>query len=103
MSGSKYPVEMEHTVLVTGSLAIKYNKGVAGYLNHPAWLLLVARRGDLAVSTRNMTEEAAVVGTGPDWQDQRKEKNRESLKTGKVVPTGPAQRVGSGGVGRILE
>ena len=35
-------------------------------------LLLVARRGDLAVSTRKMTVEAAQVGAGPEWEDQRK-------------------------------
>ena len=68
-----------------------------------ATLLLVARRGDLAVSTRKMTEEAAQVGAGPEWEGQRKEESEESSKPGKVVPTGPAQRVGSGGVGRILE
>ena len=60
-------------------------------------LLLVVRRGNFAVSTRKMTEEAAQVGAGPDWEDQRKEESTESLKPGKVVPTGPAQRVGSGG------
>ena len=59
-------------------------------------LLLVTRRGDLAVSTRKMTEEAVQVGTGPEWGGQRKE---ESVKPGQVVPTGLLQRVGSGGKG----
>ena len=35
-------------------------------------LLSVARRGDLVVSTREMTEEAAQVGAVPEWEDQRK-------------------------------
>jgi len=30
-------------------------------------LLLVARRGDLTVFTRKMTEETAQVGAGPEW------------------------------------
>ena len=46
-------------------------------------MLLFARRGDLAVSTRKMTEEAAQVGADPEREDQRKE---ESSKPGKVVP-----------------
>ena len=36
-------------------------------------LLLVVRRGNLAVSTRKITEEAAQVGAGPEWEGQRKE------------------------------
>ena len=49
-------------------------------------LLLVARRVDLAVSTRKMTEEAAQVGAGPEREDQRKEESEETSKPGKVVP-----------------
>ena len=62
-------------------------------------MLLVARarRGDLAVSTQKMMEEAAQVRAGSEWEDQRKEESEESSKPGKVIPTGPAQRVGSGG------
>ena len=37
------------------------------------------------------------MGTSPDWEEQRKEESVESLKLGKVVPTGHAQRIGSGG------
>ena len=37
--------------------------------------LLVARRGDLAVSTRKMTEEVAQVGAGPERVDQSKKRN----------------------------
>ena len=40
-------------------------------------LLLVARRGDLAVSTRKMTEEAAQVGASPEWEGQRKKDSEE--------------------------
>ena len=58
--------------------------------------LLVARRGDPAVSTRKMTEEAAEVGAGSGWEGQREV---ESSKPGNFVPTGPAQRAGSGGKG----
>ena len=36
-------------------------------------------------------------GADPEWEGQRKEEREESSKPGKVVPTGPAQRVGSGG------
>ena len=46
-----------------------------------------------------MTEEAAQVGVGPEREDQRKEETEKSSKPGKVVPTGPAQRAGSGGKG----
>ena len=60
-------------------------------------LLMVARRGDLDVSTRKTTEEVAQVGAGPKWEGQRKEESEESSKPGQVVPTGPAQIVGSGG------
>ena len=59
-------------------------------------LLLVARCGDLAVSSRKMTEKAAQVGAGPEWEDQRKE---ERVKPGQVVPTGLVHRVGLGGKG----
>ena len=55
-------------------------------------MLLVARRGDLAVSTRKITEDAAQVGAGPEREDQ-------ILKLGKVIPIGLAQRAGSGGKG----
>ena len=44
-----------------------------------------------------MTEEAAQVGTGPEWEGQRNKESEESSKPGKVVLTSPAQRVGSGG------
>ena len=44
-----------------------------------------------------MTGEAAQVRAGPEWEGQRKEENAESSKPGKVAPTGPAQKVGSGG------
>jgi len=47
-------------------------------------MLLVARRGDLAVS-------------GPEWERHRKEESAENSKPGKVVSTSPAQRVGLGG------
>ena len=43
-------------------------------------------------------------GLGEGWsrvEDQRKDESAESLKPGKVAPTGPAQRVGS--VGRTVE
>jgi len=43
-----------------------------------------------------MTEKAAQVGAGPEWEDQRKE---ESVKPGQVVPTGLVHRVGLGGKG----
>ena len=66
-------------------------------------MLLFARRGHLACSTRKMTEEAAQVGGGPEWEGQRKEESEESSKPGKVVPTGPAQRVGSGGKDKHLQ
>ena len=62
-------------------------------------LLLVAWRGDLAVSTRKMTEEAAQVGAGPEREGKRKEESEESSKPGQVVPTCQAQIVGSGGKG----
>ena len=39
------------------------------------------------------------MGACPEWEGQRKEKSEESSKPGKVIPTGPAQRVGSGGKG----
>ena len=62
-------------------------------------LLLFAQRGDLAFSTRKVTEKAAQVGAGPESEGQRKEESEESSKPGQVVPTGPAQRVGSSGKG----
>ena len=62
-------------------------------------LLLVARRGNLAVSTRKATEEAAQVGAGPEWEGQRKEESGESLKPGKVIPIGLVQIVGLDGKG----
>ena len=62
----------------------------------PMLLLLVARCGDLAVSTRKMTED---VGACQEWEGQRKEESEESLKPGQVVPTDQAQIVGSGGKG----
>ena len=37
------------------------------------------------------------VGAGPEREDQRKEESTENSKPGQVVPTGPAQRVGSSG------
>ena len=46
--------------------------------------LLVARLRDIAVSTRKITEEAAQVGAGPEWEGQRKEESAESSKPGKV-------------------
>ena len=49
---------------------------------------------DHAVSTRKVTEEAAQVGAGPEWEGQRKEESEESVKPGQVVPTGQAQIVG---------
>ena len=52
---------------------------------------------DLAVSTRKATGEVAQVRAGPEWEGQRKEESVESSKPGKVVPTGLAQRVRSGG------
>ena len=64
-------------------------------------LLLVVRRGDLAVSTRKMTEEAAQVGAGLEWEGQRKEDSGGSSKPSKVVPTGPVQKFGR--VGRTVE
>ena len=54
-------------------------------------LLLVARCGDLAVSTWKTTEEAALVGAGPEWEGRRKEESEESWKLGKGFPTNPAQ------------
>ena len=62
-------------------------------------MLLFARRGHLACSTRKMTEEAAQVGGGPEWEGQRKEESEESSKPGMVVPTGLAQIVGLDGKG----
>ena len=64
--------------------------------------LLVARCGDFAVSTRKMTEKAAQVGAGPEWEGQRKEESEESSKPGKVVPIGLAERVGSGGKNSVV-
>ena len=40
---------------------------------YTVYLLLVARRGDLVVSTRKTTEEAAQVGADSEWEGQRKE------------------------------
>ena len=54
---------------------------------------------DLAVSTCKATEEAAQVGSGPEWEGQRKEESEESVKPGQVVPTGQGQIVGFGGKG----
>ena len=62
-------------------------------------LLLVVRRGDLAVSTRKTTEEADHVGAAPEWEGQRKEASAESSKPGQVVPTGQAQIIGLDGKG----
>lgn len=39
----------------------------------------------------------AHVGVSPEREDQRMEESEESIKPGKIVPTGPVQRVGSGG------
>ena len=39
------------------------------------------------------------MGAGPEWEGQRKEENEESLKPGKVVPTGLARIVGLDGKG----
>ena len=84
-----------------GYLLLVINKGT--YFNYhdeeDVLLLFVARREDLAVSTRKMTEEAAQVGAGPEWEGQRKEESAESSKPGKVVPTGPAREFGLGGKG----
>ena len=61
--------------------------------------MLVAWRRDLAVSTQKTTEEATLVGAGPEWEGQRKEESEESSKPGQVVPTGLAQIVGLDGKG----
>ena len=41
---------------------------------------MFARRRDLVVSTRKMTEEAAQVGASQEWEDQRKEESAESSR-----------------------
>ena len=48
-----------------------------------------------------MMKEVAQVGASPELEDQRKEESAESLKPDKVVPTDPAQRVGSGRKGSV--
>ena len=44
-------------------------------------MLLFARRGDLGVSTRKMTEEAAQVGTGPAWEGYKEKKKVKNVRS----------------------
>ena len=58
---------------------------------------MFTQSGDLAVSIQKMAVEAAQVGAGAEREDQRMEESAESLKPGKVVPTGSVLRAGLGG------